>query len=73
MCPWNRTPTFLCKLVLAHLQPFNTSEPLVVVLEGVIFCQADFEHLFQRVRNHPGVSQPEFDFYFHHYSFVAWL
>lgn len=52
VCPWNRTATFLCKLVSAHLQPFNTSESLMVVLEGVMFWQADFQHLFQRVRSH---------------------
>lgn len=52
VCPWNSTTAFLCKLVSAHLQPFNTSESLVVVLEGVIFWQADFQHLFQRVRSH---------------------
>lgn len=52
MCPWDGTPTFLCKFVAAHLQFSNTSESLVIVSEGVIFWLADFEHLFQGVRSH---------------------
>lgn len=59
VCPWNWTPTFLCKLVSAHLQPFNTSEPPVAVLKAVIFWQAGCEPLFRDRSIGPGVGQPE--------------